>query len=103
MLQYDKLYQSLKKVTRDWHAGHLEWSYCWYYLKFYENGIVIKSLIGSDNISVINNWFKPGATNAIIGNYKFISRSSLEIRIDNNNLNASLVAPDTIIVLKHNI
>ncbi len=56
MLQYNKLYQSLKKVHGEWHAGHVEWGYSWNYLKFYEDGTVIYCSTG-DRHDLINQWF----------------------------------------------
>lgn len=56
MIKYNKLYQSLKKVSAEWHAGHVEWGYTWNYLKFYESGIVI-SVPSNGDIEKINEWF----------------------------------------------
>jgi hypothetical protein len=69
MLQYDKLYQSLKKVSGDWHAGHLQWGYCWYYLKFFADGTVMRAYLDGDNATLINNWLVKGAENIATGTY----------------------------------
>ncbi len=55
MLQYDQLYQSLKKVSAEWHAGTLQWRFVWDYLKFYDTGefIICSS---SDNLDSVRNW-----------------------------------------------
>ncbi|MEQ8581076.1 MAG: hypothetical protein RIC30_08715 [Marinoscillum sp.] len=55
MLQYNKLYQSLKKVTAEWHAGHVEYSFYWDFMRFYDDGTVI-SCNNNSNQS-LNNWF----------------------------------------------
>jgi hypothetical protein len=57
MLKYNALYQSLKKVSAEWHAGHVEWSYIWNYLKFYRDGTVIYCSSSDHNFININSWF----------------------------------------------
>ncbi len=57
MIKFNALYQSLKKVSAEWHAGHVQWQYSWSYLKFYENGKVIYCCTPSDDFSKINEWF----------------------------------------------
>jgi hypothetical protein len=57
MLQYNKLYQSLKKVSAEWHSGHVQWGYYWDFLKFYKDGKVISCNNSNNDIQKINSWF----------------------------------------------
>jgi hypothetical protein len=63
MLQYNKLYQSLKKVSAEWHAGHVQWDYSWYYIKFFNDGRFIYGLFVSDDLEKINNGFDENSVN----------------------------------------
>lgn len=56
MLKYNTLYQSLKKVSAEWHAGHVQWSYYYNYLKFYSDGTFLY-LTSNGDIENINEWF----------------------------------------------
>ena len=58
MIQYNKCYQSLKKVNGEWHAGHEEWTYLWNYMKFYPDGSVIFCSSIDQDLKKINSWFK---------------------------------------------
>jgi hypothetical protein len=49
MLQYNKLYQSLKKVSADWHGGHVQWYFVWDYLLFFEDGTFVQGTLNSEN------------------------------------------------------
>jgi hypothetical protein len=71
MLQYDKLYQSLKKVSGDWHAGHLQWDFAWDYLRFYTNGVVI-SCQSNDDVESIGRWFQLPNENKFITTGSFV-------------------------------
>jgi hypothetical protein len=73
MLKYNTLYQSLKKVSAEWHAGHIEWFYTWNYLKFFEDGIFISASIAGDDSSLINKAFIKGAENTTHGNFEIQS------------------------------
>ncbi|KKT72092.1 MAG: hypothetical protein A2281_11130 [Bacteroidetes bacterium RIFOXYA12_FULL_38_20] len=81
-LQYNKLYQSLKKVSGEWHAGHFEWYFYWDFLKFYENGIVISCNNNKDDLNDINDWFNVENEKAFFnkGTY-LIKGNSIEINI----------------------
>lgn len=57
MIKYNQLYQSLKKVHGEWHAGHVEWGYIWNYLKFYNDGTVIYCSSTDHDFIKINSWF----------------------------------------------
>ena len=57
MLHFNKLYQSLKKVNGEWHAGHVEWYFTWHYLKFFEEGVVIQASFAGENPALINKFF----------------------------------------------
>lgn len=81
MIKYNTLYQSLKKVSAEWHAGHVQWQYSWNYLKFYENGSVIYvSSTGKPNEM---DWLNAGNKNAFLytGNFKLQNDFKLEIEI----------------------
>lgn len=69
MLQYNKLYQSLKKVGGEWHAGHFQWYYYWNYIKFFEDGTLIEASINSDDSDKIQLNFMPGNQNISHGKY----------------------------------
>jgi hypothetical protein len=84
MLQYNKLYQSLKKVSAEWHAGNVLWDYSWEYLKFYEDGTVIYASIQGEDIEQINQWFNQSAEYVSKGKYTFISRTQLNIYFESN-------------------
>ncbi len=81
MLQYNKLYQSLKKVSAEWHAGHVQWEYSWNYLKFYEDGTVI--YVSSNGEPNRLNWFERRNKSAFFytGNFNIQGNFKLEIQI----------------------
>ncbi|MDP4275606.1 MAG: hypothetical protein Q8907_15135 [Bacteroidota bacterium] len=64
MLQYNKIYQSLKKVSAEWHAGHVQWAYSWNYLKFYEDGTIIYCSSRGEPKDLI--WFSKDNKSAVI-------------------------------------
>lgn len=80
MLKYDTLYQSLKKVSAEWHAGNVLWEYSWNYLKFYEDGTVIYCA-SNGNIKNINEWFNIENKESPFsrGYYKIIKNNFIEI------------------------
>jgi hypothetical protein len=82
MLQYNKLYQSLKKVSAEWHANNVLWDYSWKYLKFYEDGTVINCVSNGD-IENINEWFVKGNrdTGFSIGKYSIVRNNFIEINL----------------------
>lgn len=85
-LQYNKLYQSLKKVYGEWHAGHVEWGYHWYYLKFYEeDNTFIYSLIDGDNPDKINRWFNKSTQGVTHGTFKK-DNQHLYLMFNSNNI-----------------
>ncbi len=81
MLQYNKLYQSLKKVSAEWHAGHVQWEYSWNYLKFYEDGTAI--YVSSNGQPNELNWLDKDNKKAFFykGNFNIQSNFKLEIQI----------------------
>jgi hypothetical protein len=70
MLKYNTLYQSLKKVSAEWHAGHVEWSYSWYYFKFFSDNTFIYASINGDDFNQINEWFNKKAENVTRGTFE---------------------------------
>jgi hypothetical protein len=65
MLHYNKLYQSLKKVSAEWHAGHVEIGLYHDYLKFYEDGTVISCNDSSKD--ELDKWFHRDNHEAFFG------------------------------------
>jgi hypothetical protein len=80
MLKYNTLYQSLKKVSAEWHAGHVQWEYVWSYLKFYEDATVI--YCSSSNNTNNLKWFSKENKEAFFykGTY-IINAHKIEINI----------------------
>lgn len=82
MLKYNTLYQSLKKVSAEWHAGHVEYSFYWDYFKFYADGSIISCNNDSENINEINNWFQLENTQSHLNRGSFsIIDNKIEINI----------------------
>ena len=81
MLQYNTTYQSLKKVTAEWHAGHLQWEYSWNYLKFYEDGSVMYCTTSNKPNEL--DWFHINNKEAFFysGSFSIKTNSMLEIEI----------------------
>lgn len=81
MLKYNTLYQSLKKVSGEWHAGHVEWQYCWNYLKFYKDGTVIYA--SSTGVPTQMEWFDINNKEAFFyrGSFEFEKQLYLRIKI----------------------
>lgn len=79
MLQYNRLYQSLKKVSAEWHAGHVQWEYYWNYIMFFEDGIVIEGSVRSDDTEKIKLAFSRNNANLTTGNF---SKNEKEITIN---------------------
>jgi hypothetical protein len=71
MLYYNKLYQSLKKVSAEWHAGHLQITCYWNYIKFFEDGTVIEASINSDNLRKISSAFEKDSPNITRGSFAY--------------------------------
>ena len=88
MLKYNTLYQSLKKVSAEWHAGHVECAYSWNYVKFYEDGTIIYCSSRGEARDL--TWFSKNNEEAVI--YKGI------FHFDNFKLNAEI--PMAIGILK---
>jgi hypothetical protein len=74
MLKYNKLYQSLKKVSAEWHAGHLQWHYYWNYIIFFDDGSLIEASINNDDFQNIKLNFTKNNQNVTHGNYIFDER-----------------------------
>lgn len=83
MLKYNTLYQSLKKVSGEWHAGSVLWHYQWYYLKFFSNGKFIYAAIAGDEVKDINSWFVEGAGNTLQGTYVRNNNLQLTLKFEN--------------------
>ena len=85
MLQYDTLYQSLKKVTAEWHAGHVQWQYSWLYFKFFDDGTFIYASYSSDDFEKINSGFNKESVNTfhLRGNYCIEKDVYLKLQFNN--------------------
>jgi hypothetical protein len=82
MIKYNTLYQSLKKVSAEWHAGTVLWEHSWNYLKFYEDGTVIYCS-SNGNLKNINKWFDNENKDSHFskGTYKIIRNNFIEIHL----------------------
>ena len=83
MLKYNTLYQSLKKVSGEWHAGNINWFYTWNYFKFFEDGIFISSSIAGNETAVINLSFVRGALNTTHGKYELGNKNNIKLFFGN--------------------
>lgn len=82
-LQNGVLYQSLKKVTGEWHAGHLQWRIYFDYLRFYYDGEVIFCSDQCNDVNEIKNWFYISNQKAFFSTGKYtIKDSKIEIVIN---------------------
>lgn len=91
MLQFNKIYQSLKKVSAEKHASISQWEYYWYLFKFYQNGTFIYSRTTEKGLETINDWFTQ--ENKHLTNGKFIydnQKENLKISFEEVSLNGSL-------------
>ena len=81
MIQYNKLYQSLKKISAEWHAANVLCEYSWNYIKFYQDGTVIFTS-SSDEPSAMG-WFKIDNEEVRYskGNFSLERNRKLEIEI----------------------
>jgi hypothetical protein len=105
MLQYNKLYQSLKKVGGEWHAGHFQWYYYWNYIKFYEDGTLIYCASSEDDFNNINKWFNKDNENVSIGTYKITNNANIKMEITaaiGRIINEGGIYPTAIIVKSKN-
>ena len=95
-LQYNTVYQSLKKVSAEWHAGHVQWSYCWNYLKFYNDGTFIYASIQGDNLKQIEKSFNKNSENITNGHFK-VDRDMIYLNFDTIEIRASITREKNII------
>jgi len=89
MLQHNKLYQSLKKLSAEWHAGYVQWSYTWNYFKFFEDKTFVYGSIQGENFDLINKNFNKGSENLIKGKYNIIG-SLITIYFENAEVKGAL-------------
>lgn len=98
MIYYNSLYQSLKKVSAEWHAGHIEWFYTWNYLKIYEDGVFIYASIAGNDFKSINENFERGAPNITHGKFNFLKMHLLKFAFDNIEVNGFINNDASIII-----
>ncbi len=97
MIKYNKLYQSLKKVSAEWHAGHVQWFYTWNYLKFYSDGICISASMAGDDVNLINGGFNKGEQNITHGKFD-IEGTILKLIFDGVEVNGAFNNDGSIII-----
>jgi len=85
MLKYNTLYQSLKKVSAEWHAGHVQWEYSWFYFKFFDDGTFIYALYSSDNFEKINSGFNKESDNSSHMKGKYYIEKNIYLKLQFNN------------------
>jgi hypothetical protein len=102
MLKYDTLYQSLKKVSGEWHAGHVSWGFHWYYLKFYADGIVVGAVVASEDTPAILRNLSRDAENVDVGRYQ-VSENEIQITFSNEKLKGSLTPNGSLIMMRGNL
>lgn len=101
MLKYNTLYQSLKKVSAEWHAGHVQWQYSWYYIKFFNDGRFIYALFVSDDFEKINTGFNENSTNEDFssGVFKITNDYLITLNFENNiEIRGAIIDNDKIIL-----
>lgn len=97
MLQYNKLYQSLKKVSAEWHAGHVQWAYCWNYFRFYEDGVFIYASIQGNNIEDISKSFTRNSPNSTTGKFK-LNNTTITFIFDTVEITGSITHENNLII-----
>lgn len=97
MIKYNKLYQSLKKVSAEWHAGHVQVTYYWNYIKFFEDGTVIEASINSDNLSKISSTFKKDSPNITLGSFSYDGKE-IKITLNGSSFNGGLTLENNILL-----
>jgi len=102
MLEYNKLYQSLKKVSAEWHAGNVQWGYYWDYLKFFGDGTVIEASINSEDFERINSNFIKGSTTITHGQFT-LNRTHISLEFDKTILSGELANDNKIILRKSDL
>lgn len=98
MLKYNTLYQSLKKVSAEWHAGHVEWEYCWNYLKFYKDGTFIQASIVGDSYDEINKSFTKDATYVTKGHFELKKNRVVNLDFGTIQINGAINKDGSIII-----
>lgn len=98
-LKYNTIYQSLKKVSAEWHAAIPQWEYYWYVFKFYENGSFIYSKTTEKGIENINEWFTIDNLHITKGHYEYDDqKEGLKINFNDVSLNASMTFDNNILL-----
>lgn len=80
MLQYDKIYQSLKKVSAEWHASNLDWQFIYYYLRFYTDGTVVFSSSPQEREEV-DKWLSKSLKDKETGSFIIEKKNRIKINI----------------------
>ncbi len=101
MIQYNKLYQSLKKVSAEWHGGQVLWEYTWNYLSFSNDGICILFYSNSEKPLNDENLFFGKNPDVTLGKFTIANN---EIRIDfgSDSENIGMIQNDKLILYSKN-
>ncbi|MBI3133320.1 MAG: hypothetical protein HYZ14_01485 [Bacteroidetes bacterium] len=98
MIQYEKLYQSLKKISAEWHAGHVEWQYCWDYIKFFADGTFIQASILGDSFDKINTSFNKESANVTHGTFVLEKGRNINLNFGATQINGAINNDGSIII-----
>lgn len=83
MLVCDTIYRSLKSVSGAWHAGHVDWFYCWTYLRFWQDGVFVMATIAGNDSDQINASLQRQGPNTTHGTFSLNERA-LTLYFDDN-------------------
>jgi hypothetical protein len=86
MLQYGKLYQSLKRVSAEWHGGTVLWEYCWFYLKVFEGGTFLYAPYKSEDFDKINFGMNPLTSKFISKGIFLLNENKIELKFENSSM-----------------
>lgn len=97
MLEYNKLYQSLKKISADWHAGHIQWQYYWNYFMFFSDGTLIEATIASEDFKKIKLNFSK--KNDALNHFQYTwNEKEFDIHLDGAILHGGLTSENKLIL-----
>ncbi|MBN4072961.1 hypothetical protein JYT74_02855 [Crocinitomix catalasitica] len=101
MLQYGKLYQSLKKVSGEWHQSGVHWEHIWFYYRFFENNTLIFTSVGSEDHKAINSWFDKDYSDGVTGTFDIKSNGRIAIVLNNVEVQAAVTKEGHLIIHGH--
>ncbi|MEO6904692.1 MAG: hypothetical protein ABI315_16310 [Bacteroidia bacterium] len=99
MLKYNTLYQSLKKISVEWHASIPQWEYYWYVFKFFEDGTFIYSRTTEKGLENIKSWFTKENINITKGLFEYnLLKENLKINLNDVSLYASITFENNLLL-----